>query len=125
MQSLNTPIEHLTKIHPKIVPMLKRLGIHALKDLLYHFPARYDDFSLIKLLTIEIHPTAFDITVAIAAPLTPISNKNIKIGSSTILTAVAININVIGVLVSPSPLNMLFTIIKTIIKTTPKKITPK
>lgn len=42
---LNTPIESVARIDRRILPALKRLGIRTLRDLLFHFPARYDDFS--------------------------------------------------------------------------------
>lgn len=45
MLTLDTPIERLPKIQKRIVSPLKRLGIHSVRDLLFYFPARYDDFS--------------------------------------------------------------------------------
>jgi len=42
---VNTPIEHISRIDRRIVPALKRLGIKTVRDLLFHFPSRYDDFS--------------------------------------------------------------------------------
>lgn len=46
-----TPIEKLSGVKPNIVRNLHRLGIKTLRDLLFHFPSRYDDFSNVK--TIE------------------------------------------------------------------------
>lgn len=48
MITLETPIEDVPKISKRIVPALKRLGIRTIRDLLFHFPARYDDFSNVK-----------------------------------------------------------------------------
>ncbi len=48
MLTLNTPIEQASKIRRSILPALNRLGIKTLRDLLFHFPARYDDFSNLK-----------------------------------------------------------------------------
>ena len=45
MISLATPIEKTPRIHPRIVRPLKRLGIATLRDLLFHFPSRYQEFS--------------------------------------------------------------------------------
>lgn len=42
---LATPIEKLPHVGPRNLPRLKRLGIKTVKDLLWHFPARYEDFS--------------------------------------------------------------------------------
>ncbi|MEK7099005.1 MAG: ATP-dependent DNA helicase RecG [Patescibacteria group bacterium] len=48
MISPATPIASVPRIHRRIVPALKRLGIETLGDLLLYFPARYDDFSARK-----------------------------------------------------------------------------
>lgn len=45
MISLNAPIESVPKVSRRIVPALKKLRIKTVRDLLFHFPARYDDFS--------------------------------------------------------------------------------
>jgi len=42
---LNNPIEKYPRLQQKLVPALERLGIHTIKDLLYHLPFRYDNFS--------------------------------------------------------------------------------
>jgi len=47
MVDLATPIEKLAHVGPKGLSRLKKLGIKTVKDLLWHFPARYDDFSAI------------------------------------------------------------------------------
>lgn len=44
MFSLDTPIEKLAKVGPKNLPRLKKLGIETVKDLLWHFPHRYEDY---------------------------------------------------------------------------------
>src|SRR3989344_763749 len=43
--NLSTPIEELRGVGPVYRGKLKRLGIKQIKDLLYHFPHRYEDFS--------------------------------------------------------------------------------
>ena len=40
-----TPIEKLKNVGPRNLPKLNRLGIKTVKDLLWHFPARYDDYT--------------------------------------------------------------------------------
>ena len=45
MLSLTTPIENLGFVGTKNAPRLKRLGIKTVKDLLWHFPTRYEDYS--------------------------------------------------------------------------------
>ena len=42
---MDSPVDSIPKISKKILPALKRLGIKTIRDLLFHFPQRYDDFS--------------------------------------------------------------------------------
>ena len=42
---LFTPIEQIPRIGPVYQKKLKRLGIKTIRDLLFHFPHRYEDFS--------------------------------------------------------------------------------
>ncbi len=44
MISLDTPIGAAPKISKRIIPALKRLGIATIRDLLFHFPSRYEEF---------------------------------------------------------------------------------
>ena len=43
--NLNTPIENIHKIGPKYAKRLHKLGIKEVKDLLFHFPTRWEDYS--------------------------------------------------------------------------------
>ena len=45
MTFLETPIEKLPKVGPRYLARLKDLGIKTVKDLIWHFPNRYEDFS--------------------------------------------------------------------------------
>ncbi len=45
MLKLNSPIEELRGVGPKILAALRRLGIRTSGDLLKYYPFRYDDFS--------------------------------------------------------------------------------
>ena len=45
---LNTPLDSLTGIGPSISYKLKRLNLNTIKDLIFHFPFRYDDFSQVE-----------------------------------------------------------------------------
>lgn len=47
MLSLETPIENIPKIGQAYQKKLKKLGVKTIKDLLFYFPSRYDDFSAI------------------------------------------------------------------------------
>lgn len=44
---VNNSIDTLSSASPKVIKTLKQLGILTIKDLLYYFPNRYDDFSRI------------------------------------------------------------------------------
>lgn len=46
--NLNTPISALTRVGKTTASRLKNLGINTIEDLLFYFPFRYDDFSLVK-----------------------------------------------------------------------------
>ncbi len=45
MIDLATPVEKLAHVGPRNLPRLKKLGIKTIKDLIWHFPIRYEDFS--------------------------------------------------------------------------------
>lgn len=45
MLSLETPVQEISKIGTAYQKKLKKLGITTLRDLLYYFPQRYNDFS--------------------------------------------------------------------------------
>jgi ATP-dependent DNA helicase RecG len=46
--NLSTPIENLAYVGPVYQKRLKRLGIKTVRDLIFHFPHRYEDFSNLK-----------------------------------------------------------------------------
>ncbi len=48
MFTFKTPIEEVSGVGLKFLPKLKKLGIKTVKDLLLHFPFRYEDFSKIS-----------------------------------------------------------------------------
>ncbi|MEK7541294.1 MAG: ATP-dependent DNA helicase RecG [Patescibacteria group bacterium] len=48
MISPATPIASVPRIHRRVLPALRRLGIETVGDLLLYFPARYEDFSAQK-----------------------------------------------------------------------------
>jgi ATP-dependent DNA helicase RecG len=56
---LYTPIESLTGIGTAYQRKLKKLGIKTVRDILYHFPHRYEDFSNIQSISqIKLNETA-------------------------------------------------------------------
>ena len=43
--NLSTPVEKLPRVGPQYQKRLKKLGIKTVRDILFHFPHRYEDFS--------------------------------------------------------------------------------
>jgi len=59
MVKLSTPLSEIKGIGPKFAERLKKLEIKTVKDLLWHFPFRYEDFSRIsKIADLKIGETA-------------------------------------------------------------------
>ena len=57
--SLNTPIASLPRIGKKYLKQFHRLGLNTVRDLLYHFPHRYDDFSnIVSISKLELNKVA-------------------------------------------------------------------
>ena len=54
MINLNTPVEELPKVGPAYAKKLKKFGVKTIQDLLFYFPARYDDFSEIIFISLKI-----------------------------------------------------------------------
>lgn len=48
MISLQTPLAELSSMKKNFLPKLETLGLVSVRDLLFHFPVRYEDFSTIK-----------------------------------------------------------------------------
>ena len=46
--TLDSPLEQAGGIHATYLRSLKRLGLRTIRDLLYHFPRRYDDFTSLR-----------------------------------------------------------------------------
>lgn len=54
--TLSTPLAQLKGIGPGLQKKLKKLGIFTVRDLLYHFPHRYEDFShLVSINGVRLH----------------------------------------------------------------------
>ena len=43
--NFSTPIENLRYVGKTYLPKLRKLGIKTVKDLLWHFPQRYEDWT--------------------------------------------------------------------------------
>ena len=57
--ALDTPISKLPRINEKYLKKFNKLGILNVRDLIYHFPHRYDDFSnIITIDKLKLNETA-------------------------------------------------------------------
>jgi ATP-dependent DNA helicase RecG len=71
MYSLETPIENLTRVGNTTAGRLKRLGLNTVKDLLYYWPFRYEDYSQV----VAIKDLLPDQTVTIKGKIVLIENR--------------------------------------------------
>jgi ATP-dependent DNA helicase RecG len=57
--NLQIPLDHISFIEKKYLKKLQQLGIETVRDFLYFFPYRYDDFSKItKIADLKQNETA-------------------------------------------------------------------
>ena len=73
MTDLSLSIEKLKNVGTRNAPRLHRLGVKTLKDLLWHFPTRYDDYSE----TVPIADIALNQKVNIQGEVVKITTKGI------------------------------------------------
>lgn len=71
MKDLNKPVESFQYIGPVYLKRLRKLGIETLRDLLFHFPTRYEDLTNLK----KIKETKIGEEVTIQGKITEIRNK--------------------------------------------------
>jgi len=74
MISLSTPVEEIPKIGVAYAKKLKKFGIKTVQDLLFYFPARYDDFS--EIISIKVARQRLGETVCVQGQITEIENTN-------------------------------------------------
>jgi ATP-dependent DNA helicase RecG len=55
MMDANEPVENLTRMNAAQKSALKKLGISTIKDLLYHFPSRYESAADVKTVEQAVH----------------------------------------------------------------------
>jgi ATP-dependent DNA helicase RecG len=74
MISLETKVEEIPKIGTAYAKKLKKFGIKTVQDLLFYFPARYDDFS--EIISIKEAKQRLGQTVCVQGQITEIENTN-------------------------------------------------
>jgi ATP-dependent DNA helicase RecG len=72
MISLSTPIQEIPKIGISYAKKLKKFGIKTVQDLIFYFPARYDDFS--EIIKINQARQRLKETVCVQGQITQIEN---------------------------------------------------
>lgn len=72
--ALDAPVTVIKNIGPRNANTLARLNIHTLRDLLYNFPRRYDDYSLLK----PINRLRFDDVVTVIGTVTNVSTRMLR-----------------------------------------------
>jgi len=68
--NLYSPIEEIPRVGPAFQKKLKRMGINTVRDLLFHFPHRYEDFSKLT----NISEVKLNETVCIRGKILEIEN---------------------------------------------------
>ena len=81
--NLDIPIEKLKGVSVKIAKPLKKLGLDTVRDLLWHIPTRYNDFSQITTIS-ELRPNAI---ATIRGHVESIENERAWRSGMTITTA--------------------------------------
>jgi ATP-dependent DNA helicase RecG len=84
MISLDTPVAEVKGIGPQYQERLSRLGIRKVKDLLYHFPRRYSDFSRI----VPIAHAHSGEVIAVKGEVKDIANKKTRTRGMVLTEAV-------------------------------------
>jgi len=74
MISLSTKVEEVPKIGITYAKRLKKFGIKTVQDLLFYFPARYDDFS--EIISIKEAKQRLGEVVCVQGQITEIENTN-------------------------------------------------
>jgi ATP-dependent DNA helicase RecG len=84
LEALNAPVTVLQSVGPRHGETLKRLGLETLGDMLYYFPRRYDDYSLLK----PINRLEYGEQVTVIASVDSVSTRPLRDGHTSITEAV-------------------------------------
>jgi ATP-dependent DNA helicase RecG len=84
LEALNAPVTVLQSVGPRHGETLKRLGLETLGDMLYYFPRRYDDYSLLK----PINRLEYGEQVTVIASVESVTTRPLRNGHTSITEAV-------------------------------------
>lgn len=82
LRELQAPVTRLTGVGDKNSDSFRRLGLHTIGDLLWYFPRRYVDYSMVK----PINRLGYGETVTILASVEQTATRRTKRGSITEVT---------------------------------------
>jgi len=82
--ALNSPVTAIQGIGPRNAQSLSRLSIFSLRDMLYHFPRRYDDYSRLQ----PINRLKYGEEVTVIGTVQNITTRPIKSGKFSIVEAI-------------------------------------
>lgn len=82
--ALNAPITVLSGVGPRHAKTLERLGLYSLRDMLYHFPRRYDDYTRLE----PINRLQFGDEVTVIGTIQRVGTRKIRGGKLEIVEAV-------------------------------------
>jgi len=69
--TLQTELKNIKGVMPKFLPKLKKMGIETVRDLLWHFPTRYEDYSKVS----KIKDLRVGDTITIRAEVAKVSTR--------------------------------------------------
>jgi ATP-dependent DNA helicase RecG len=82
--ALNAPVTVLPGVGPRYAQNLARLGLRTLRDLLYYFPRRYDDYTQLK----PINRLWYGEEVTVIGTVQNITTRHIRGGKDQIVEAI-------------------------------------
>ena len=82
--ALNAPITVLSGVGPRHAQTLSRLGLLTLRDMLYFFPRRYDDYSQLK----PINHLKYGDELTVIATIQNVSTRPLRNGRTTLTEAI-------------------------------------
>lgn len=82
--ALAAPVTVLQNVGPRHAKTLERIGISTLRDMLYYFPRRYDDYSQLK----SINRLTYGEEVTVIGTVQSVSSRPIRSGKTQIIEVI-------------------------------------
>jgi ATP-dependent DNA helicase RecG len=84
LTALNAPVTVIPGIGPRHGQTLAKLGLETLGDMLYYYPRRYDDYSILK----QINRLWYGEKVTVIGTIQSLNTRKVRNGRSTITEAI-------------------------------------